>query len=287
MASRYKNWKELNNQILSNRFAFPKKRQSLGFYEILYVLTDSEGTPVALKTESESSPCYFSFSKNTVQSESLKNSLGLPLFDIPLANYQLSPFMIGDLLKAIQDNKEIQIIKHNPVLYKENDTKEYLCEDIIIAPLFDTLTKKLMITDPDEALALLAINPKDQSRLGLEIVFYSITNKSLPMNKEEREEILVEKISELAFFAPRIPIQRGSGSFFSVLLNLDNLMEEKAFIRNYKMFDEHSDVIFVTSDLTIRTGQLETIPFNGDHIDTVFLPIIDWHKENLSQKQIL
>ena len=78
--------------------------------------------------------------------------------------------------------------------------------------------------------------------------------------------------------APRVPIRRGSGSFLGILLNLENDLEERAFIRDYPMFDEYSDSIFVTSQLKILSGTLEEIHYNGDQIDTIFGPLIRWQK---------
>ncbi|EQC49047.1 hypothetical protein M899_2753 [Bacteriovorax sp. BSW11_IV] len=277
-------WNELKNQILSHRFALPKTNAKLGHYEVISVLTDEQGRPKKVKGTGEKTECYLAFSgRNELGKIAREFSIGdlsqKIYTDFSTQHLQLRPYMIGDLINEIHNDKNIEVIKFNPVLYKgDNGTSEYLCEEIIIAPLYDQLTQKQMVTDPEEALALLAINPQDQKRIGLEIVFYSITNKLLPENKEHREEILKNKIEELAFYAPRVPIKRGSGSLFAVLLNLDNIMEETAFIRQYKTFDSYSNIIFVTSDLNIRTGSYETIPYNGDHIDSVFLPIIKWQR---------
>lgn len=277
-------WNELRNQILSHRFAYPKSLAKLGHYEVICVLTDEQGKPKKVKGSAEKSESYLAFSNRDelgkISREFSLGDLSQKIFsDFSTNNLQLSPFMIGDLISEIENEKSIEVIKFNPVLYKNDQgLTEYLCEEIIIAPLYDPLTQKHMVTDPEEALALLAINPGDQKRIGLEIVFYSITNKTLPESKDSREDILKNKIEELAFYAPRVPIKKGSGSLFAVLLNLDNSMEETAFIRQYKTFDTYSDIIFVTSDLNIRTGSYETIPYNGDHIDSIFLPIIKWQR---------
>ena len=90
--------------------------------------------------------------------------------------------------------------------------------------------------------------------------------------------ILKDKIEELAFKAPRIPLKRGSGSFLSVLLNFENDIEERAFIRDYSTFDSYSDIVFVTSTLKMWTGKLEEIHFNGEKIDTIFAPLIKWQQ---------
>lgn len=151
-------------------------------------------------------------------------------------------------------------------------------KNVLFAPLFDQITRKYMMTAPDQALALLAINPNDQERFGIEIVFHALTNSDLPDDKETREEVLKEKIDQLSFFAPRIPIKKGSASIYCVLLNLENPMEEMAFVRSYRTFDKYTDIIFVTSNLEIMTGDLDRIPYNGERIDTIFTPIIHWQQ---------
>ena len=78
--------------------------------------------------------------------------------------------------------------------------------------------------------------------------------------------------------APRVPIKKGSGSFLAVLLNLENDLEERAFIRDYSMFDDYSDSIFVTSKLKMLSGNLEEIHYDGNSIDTIFGPIINWQR---------
>ena len=62
------------------------------------------------------------------------------------------------------------------------------------------------------------------------------------------------------------------------LLNLENDLEERAFIRDYSMFDDYSDSIFVTSKLKMLSGNLEEIHYDGNSIDTIFGPIINWQR---------
>ena len=135
------------------------------------------------------------------------------------------------------------------------------------------------MTDPADAKALLAIDSRDQKRFGIEFVFYMITNSSMPAEGEERSSEIRKKIEQLAFLAPRIPMKKGSGTFLMVVLNLENEIEEQAFIREYKMFDSYCNVLFVTSSLRLLTGQLDEIHYNGDSIDTIFYPMITWQKK--------
>lgn len=65
----------------------------------------------------------------------------------------------------------------------------------------------------------------------------------------------------------------------AIILNLDNVLEERAFIREYKTFDDYADVIFVTSDFKMMAGNLEPIAYDGDQIDTIFTPLIYWQTQ--------
>ena len=108
-----------------------------------------------------------------------------------------------------------------------------------------------------------------------------ITNRGLSDDPEKRQKELKEKIDELSFCLSKVPMKKGSGTFFAVILNLDNGLEERAFIREYKTFDPYADVIFVTSDFKMLTGNLEPIAYDGEQIDTIFMPMIQWQKNRL------
>ncbi|HAZ12292.1 MAG: hypothetical protein A2X86_03555 [Bdellovibrionales bacterium GWA2_49_15] len=186
-------------------------------------------------------------------------------------------FMLGDLITRFQDAKHPTVICLNPIKITPHDGHEYIVEEIIFCPIMDPISKKLMTTT-DEALALLAISHEDMARFGIEIVFHLITNDRAPEDKNLRESYLKAKIQELAFMAPRIPVKRGSGSVLCVMLILDNLMEEMAFIRHYKTLDPYADVLFVTSNLELLDGDMNVIPYDGSQIDTIFSPIIEWQR---------
>jgi hypothetical protein len=157
---------------------------------------------------------------------------------------------------------------------------DFKFEEVLWSALRAPLTGKLMTSPPEEALALLAIDQKDQERFGINFVFHMISNLSAPEAGEEREIYLKEKIRELAHFIPRVPIGFGSASIYCILLNLDNAMEETAFIRDYQTFDPYSDVLFVTSSLELLTGKLRPIKIQGEQIDTIFGPIIEWQRHH-------
>jgi hypothetical protein len=283
-----KNWQVLKKEILTELFpGYKPFMKKLNYYSLVSVLVDENGQPRKLKENAADTESYMIFSDalllNRIMRPYSSTEILAGTYDsLVHPDFHLSTFMLGDLIKVLRNNNKPESIKVNPILFENDrlDGSVFLCEEVLFAPLFDQVTKKYMMTDPDQALALLAINPSDQERFGIEIIFHALTNSELPDDKESREEVLKTKIDELAFYAPRIPIKKGSASIYCVLLNLENAMEETAFIRSYRTFDEHTDIIFVTSDLEIRTGDLNRIPYHGEKIDTIFTPIIQWQQEN-------
>lgn len=229
----------------------------LGTYELVEVLVDQTHKPVPLQEV-----CG-------VREYALFTEIGRKL---PLKEGQsYLTFMLGDLVRIIADDKRAQVILVNP-------NEDLTADEVLFAPCFDPLTQKYMMTDPEDGVALLAIRPEDQARYGIEMIFHVLNHKTLAEEREQRESLLQQKIRELSFFVPRVPIKKGSGSFYCVLLNLENSMEETAFIRQYKTFDDYSDVIFVTSELKILTGSLDSITYDGEQIDTIFTPVIGWQQ---------
>lgn len=278
-------WKVLQGEhIRSHLSNYKNSYRDLGYYDLVEVAVDANEQPTLFEEESTGFSFYAIFSnRNLTRRMSTLNNWS----DVQEGNFEgqelltTKTIMLGELIFDLKDRNEAAAIKVNPIKTAAADgTTFHLAEEFVFAPLFDKFTSKLMVTDPTEAKALLAVNPEDEERFGIEFVFYMITNKDLPMEREEREVLLQEKIKELAFMAPRIPMKRGSGTFFCVLLNLENEMEENAFIRTYKTFDPYADVLFVNSNLEIRTGDLIKVPYNGEKIDTIFLPMIEWQRNN-------
>lgn len=274
-------WEIEKDLILSSRIKnYSNHFTSLGYYDLVYVEVDEDDQPIINKD-------MRSFSAFTSKELALRSKSILSLEDIianktPLASQMvnLKSFMIGDLVFSLSDSKDILFLKINPIQFEENSDLVLLHEEVLIIPIKDQLTSKYILTAKEESMALLAIKPDDEKRMGMELVFFCLTTKNLPDELEERELFLNNKIAELSFYSSRVPIKKGSSSILCVIVNLENSMEETAFIRNYKTMDNHSDVIFVTSDLKIKTGDLEVIPYDGDSIDTVFMPIIDWQNKN-------
>jgi hypothetical protein len=284
----------LKSEIIKNKISNYKNSYSeLNYYDLVEVLVDEKGEPLLYTEHGKENAPYLIFTQahfiSRLNRTHALDEIILGQFENHNEqSYSTKKFMLGDLISKNKNRNSLQCIKVNPVLHIDNQTNEkvLLCEDVIISPIFDSLTNKWMVTDPEEGLALLAINPADESRMGIEMVYYCVTNKTLPESGEERAVALHEKIEELSFISSKVPIKKGAGSLFCAIINLGNPIEEAAFIRSYKTFDNHSDIIFVTSSLKILTGQMEEIPFNGDSIDTIFMPIINWQKQAQSQSRL-
>lgn len=284
----YKDWKKLKHQLLGHRFPLIEKAMGeLGFYDLVHVAVDANEEPLHYSAGPEDVPSLLVFTTRDLIHRMIKGQEEASLLGLKqdraimdkMQSFSLRPYMLGDLIAGQNSDKHPCPVKINPLRLSLPQGDISMAEEILFIPLFDDVTQKYMMTDPEEALALLAIRPEDEERLGMQTVFYSITNKNLPEEKEERETALRAKIEELAFYAPRIPLKRGSASIICVLLNLENAMEEVAFIRSYKTFDHYTDIIFVTSSLEILTGELESIPYDGEQIDTIFMPIVEWQKK--------
>ena len=275
-------WKMLESQLLKNIFPnFDKSYDQLSYYSLVEVAINVDESP-SIVAESSTEISFYSIYTNKDLTRRASQSTSHSNITDSVFEGHLMPtktVMLGELLNLTKSSNDPQIIKVNPINFINNNNEvSYLCEEVIYVPLLDPLTEKLMLTDPEEAKALFALRKIDQERFGIDLVFYMITNRGLPFEKEKREQAIQEKIKELAFMAPRVPMKKGSGSFLCVILNLENELEECAFIRNYKLFDYYSNVIFVTSSLEIRTGDLGRIHYDGSKIDTIFMPMIEWQK---------
>lgn len=280
-------WRILKREILSQEFkGYKNSYNALYSYELVHVLVDESGEPKLLKKHENDVESYVAFTSpelasrldKTYTKDTILSSTNI-LSENP--SQDLKIMMMGQFACYLKGKGLSTSIKINPVFVEVAKGAEPLlmAEDVVFAPQYDEFTQKYLITDPDDAKALLAIRPDDEKRFGIEVTYYMITDRDLPEEKEEREQFLRNKIEELAFMAPRVPIRRGSGSFLAILLNLENDIEERAFIREYGMFDHYSDPIFVTSQLKIFTGSLQEIPYDGARIDTIFGPLIEWQKE--------
>lgn len=291
-------WRLLKKEVLSNEFPLYRYESSpLGSHDLVYVLVDEKGEPTTYKVNDSDSDSFAVFTRpelvSRIQAPYKKEEMQGGVFsprDLSLdqVEFDLKIIMLGELVRSLSNQGKETSIKINPILLEIANGVEPLvyAEEVIFAPQYDEFTGKLLLSDPEDAKALLAINPKDQQRFGIELVFYMMTTRELPEEKAEREQILKEEIEKLSFMASRIPMNKGSGSFLAVLLNLENELEEQAFIRDYPMFDNYSDIIFVTSSLKLLTGRLEEVHYNGAKIDTIFGPLIKWQKDKANFRRL-
>jgi len=286
-------WKILKSEIINDP-DYRKFSRKLGSYDLVDVLVDDNGKPLFLKKNKKDIESALIFTRPDLGAriEGSWTATDLLNKQIDLGAREAIPLktmMLGQLVNMLKNHEGLTSIKVNPVSILITGEKEpfLFCEDVLFAPQLDSFTQKLLLTDPEDARALMGINPEDQLRFGIEMVFYMLTTRDLPEEKEERELVLKNRIEELTFIAPRTPIPQGSGSFLAVLLNLENEIEERAFIRDYPMFDDHSDVIFVTSKLKLYSGALEEIHFNGQKIDTIFKPLISWQASRQRERALL
>lgn len=281
-------WKILRHQLLSYHLdEYRSSFEKLNSYQLVHVAVDEKGSPLAKSAHAQEPKSYLVFTEPSLRRrfdkahslESLKAS------DYEKYNEEdsckLVMMMLGELIDLLKTKSGAKSIKVNPALITlaGSDSPFLLCDEVLFAPGLDPFTQKLLMTDPADAKALLGIDPRDQKRFGIELVFFMITNRSIASNEENISSKIIDKIDELAFIAPRIPMKKGSGTFLIVVVSLDNEIEEQAFIRDYKMFDEYSNVLFVTSSLKLLTGQLNRIHYNGESIDTIFEPMIKWQKK--------
>ena len=285
-------WRILKSEIIKEEGYLPFSG-NLGSYDLVQVLVDDTGKPLFFKSNERDIASAHIFTRPDlgarIKGQWSKEDLLSGAIDLgPHEEVLLKTMMLGELVNMLKKNAPLTSIKVNAVsIQLKGESDPFLfCEQVLFAPQMDDFTQKLLLTDPEDARALMAINPEDQKRFGIKMVFYMLTERDLPEEREERENILRNRIEELAFIAPRTPIAQGSGSFLAVLLNLENEIEERAFIRDYPMFDEHSDLIFVTSKLKLYSGALEEIYFNGEKIDTIFTPLISWQANKRRNKTL-
>ncbi|MGB0455276.1 MAG: hypothetical protein ACPGJV_16330 [Bacteriovoracaceae bacterium] len=251
--------------------------------DIVYLVEDKDGKPVKdtdnaylictkpqnLSWLSKATPL------NTLNYESLKTNT-------TDGRHQTKPFQLGRLLKELQTQTEMGLIKINPIWAGMNDVESvYLCEELLFVPRFDPYTHKLLMSDPKEAKALLAINPEDQKRFGVELVFHTVgTNDFLKYaNEDEKLQAMEQKVHELSFQIKRTPIAKGSVSLYCVLLRLENPAQEMTFIRKYRTYNSDTNVLFVSSRLEMMTEDLEKIPYYTGEIDEIFGNIISHYNK--------
>jgi hypothetical protein len=279
-------WKELKSSLIRENFSqiTPQSNGSLGHYDLVYVPVNDQGEFLTLAKD-----FYFFFTRPELSqwvSRPYKIQEIGNVGETERAPLNFQRFMLGEFLEQVRSQEIPVPIAQNPVqIWKGEDSSKLYFENIIYSPLKDNHTGQLMMTSPEDAKALYAISPKDHKRYGLEIVFHCIGQRELPLDLEERAAFLKDKIEELSFYSTRVPMKKGSASYYIVIINLENDLEESAFIRPYRAFDQHTDFLFVKSNLQVLDGDLELVPYSPHNIDGIMGPIIDWQRNRHSMAQ--
>ncbi len=233
----------------------------IDFYTLVFVLDDQDESPhqhrhthhqlnissIAVFTSSSTAESYLS--------------------KMQLSQLRVRSMMLGTIIEDQKHSDTIKLISINP------DTDSQMVDNFIFVPFLDQRTQQKLISPADEAISLLSIDRKAHHMMGAEITFFSINNKFLPENEIPRSEILADLVDDLSYIIPRISMPKGSINFICLILNLDNPVEEKAFIRKFELFDNYGEVLYVTSDLKLQTGDLTVIEYNGANLEGIYRPI--------------
>ncbi|MEH0860627.1 MULTISPECIES: hypothetical protein [Halobacteriovorax] len=242
----------------------------LSFYDIIYVIqNDTNSESNRFKTE------YI---------DQLEINLTLAYTDRQLCEEQIQegqrirPITVGMLCRETK-SKSIEVVGLN----MDKDLGMTNFENFIFVPPFDEITGQYILSPRDEAISLLSIDNESHRFMGVEATFFSITNKGLvTFGSEERQDYLNNLIDNLSFVIPRIPQPKGSANIICLLLNLENSIEERAFVRDYPTFDNYTEVLFVNSELDLLTGNLSTIDYDGASLEGIYLPLIKRAKGRLN-----
>jgi hypothetical protein len=246
--------KNLKRATHLNDFLSGNDKQ-VSFYEIVYAIeSDSFKTSTIAELDTEVTLAF------TEREDALKHS----------SEENVVAIMLGKLIQESCHEDHINIIGLN---YNEGKF-----DNFIFVPFYDKLTKQYLISPTDESIALLSIDQKSHRHMGVQATFFSINNKFLPEENDARAELLANLVEDLSFMIPRISQPKGSANIICLLLNLENGVEEKAFIRKYKTLDCYTEVLFVTSDLKLQTGELESIQYDGTNLEGIYTPIISRQK---------
>ena len=260
-------WYKKGNFDAQKASLIPKKRfLNLSYYTIIYVLADSNGE-VLITNESEQTRTAFAYT------------------DRPSNKQFIIEFTIGELSRKLSKQRTVTFIKINPVTNNANEINQ--CEEIIYCPLFDEMSKQKTITSLHHTLPLLAIDDHKVSTMNFEAIYGFFREADLPQETEERTSQILKMIDFINFVVARTPIKFGSSSVMCIFLDFENPIEENQFIQEYSLLDTYSNVIFVNSELEIINSYRQKINYDGDKMETILLPIIDWQKKNNNARQEL
>ncbi|EPZ51975.1 hypothetical protein M902_2086 [Bacteriovorax sp. BAL6_X] len=240
-----------------------RESRNLSFYDIIYVID----TPVDIgprfktnKIDEAGVNVTLAFTDKVLCNEYLEQ------------NSRIRAITVGMLCGEVESNF-IEVIGLN-----RNSSGRF--EEFIFVPPYDKLTCQYILSPRDETISLLSIDNESHRFMGVEATFFSITNKTMvTFGQGQRDEYLNNLIENLSFIIPRIPQRRGSANIICLLLNLENSIEEKAFVRDYPTFEGYTEVLFVNSNLELLTGNLTRIEYDGASLEGIYLPLIERAKK--------
>lgn len=280
-AKKHRTYLEFQRRILSKNISgWKNHHKEIAFSDIIYlvknkkneIVIDCDGSALVF-----TSPKLIDFIK---QAYPKNNLAGMELnASVSDHNYQLRPYMLGEVARKLTQIDSVSSIKVNPVWIVDEEIDSYfMCEEVLFCPLFDNYTQKKLMSDPRDAKALLALNIEDQTRYGVEFVFQTIGSEDFQNAAEMIDEKIENKIKELNFVIRRTIVPQGSASIYFVITRMEQYFQELSFIRNYPTFDPNTKVLFITSRLEILTGELEKVPYYTGDIDEIMSNILSWYK---------
>jgi hypothetical protein len=280
-AKKHRNFLEFQNRLLSHNIpGWKKHHDEIQYYDLVYlvknkkgeIVIDSDGSALVLTSTKLIDYIKQAYPKNKIAGMELNAT-------VSDHNYLLKPYMLGEIARRLTQIDSVSTIKINPIWVVENEMDSFfMCEEILFCPLFDNYTQKKLLSDPNDAKALLALNIEDQTRYGVEFAFQTVGTPDFQNAGDQLDAKIEEKIREINFLIKRTIIPPGSASIYFVITRMENYAQELSFIRDYQTHDPNTKVLFITSRLEILTGQLEKVPYYTGDIDEIMTNILNWYK---------
>mgnify|MGYP001292829562 CR=1 FL=1 len=249
---------------------FNRKYRNLSYYTVVNVLLDRSSKAIITVNETGNSITAFAYTEKPELTDN---------------NLITEEYSIGELTSLLSSNKVTTFVKINPHSYNADTINT--CEDVIYCPLLDKTSKQLTITSLNQTLPLIAINHSKVKLMNFEAVYGFFRESDLPNDREGRTECILKMINFIKLAAKKTPIKFGSSSVICVFLDFEDPIEENQFIQNYDLMDSYTNIIFVNSQLEIINTYRQKIKYDGDKIETILLPIIEWQKNNNPARQEL
>ncbi len=243
-----------------------KNYHHLGYYSVVY--TETKNNNPITHNESTGAFTVFAYTKKP-----------------EIVDVNFEEFTIGELSKRLFNQTKPTLIKLNPDSTLEDQINS--CEEIIFCPREDKMSKQLTITSLDQTLPLMAIDQAKVESLNFEAIYAFFRDTDLPASREERTHHILKMIEFIQFSLKRTPIKFGSSSVMCIFLDFEDPIEENQFIQEYRLLDSYSNVIFVNSELEIINSYRQKIEYDGEKMETILLPIINWQKSNNLVRQEL